>query len=361
MCLDAIQAIELTDEVLLDIYDSVSKDANLQAVSQRLRWVAKQIAQASFLALDDVVIGGAAAQGLVSNNPAAEIVCFVRQLPYKNFQQWLPHILDTLSPVLEATLVDCRADRFKVEKDHLRFFLAAGPDVSPGGGEAVCGGTSELRVKVYISPVFRDSEHLAECLQACPIADRLFLYPAMVRERNDFVGRQPLPRRVLMRLMMWWASKQLWSSASTAPSDWLLQQVALHSAQCVEQSLGGQASSSSNLLAMVVHMMEFCTKLDTCQVTWTGISGGLPHTDSCRSNGAHFKDALNPHFDMIESTGFDTRDLASAAAEPTWRLAFQKEAAKWLLRTGQHSRGDDEASVFSANSEEFHDAEDGHD
>merc|ERR1719364_681353 len=112
--------------------------------------VCRQVEGASFLALEEVVLGGAAGKGLLTSGPIAEIVLFVRQLPYRNFAQWLPHILETLSPVLE---------------------------------------------------------HQLESIKATPPAERFYFYPALIKERNEFVGRQSQQTKVLVRLLTWWASK----------------------------------------------------------------------------------------------------------------------------------------------------------
>jgi len=165
-----------------------------------------------------VVLGGAAGKGLLTNGPQAEIVLFVRQLPYRNFAQWLPHILETLAPVLEHQLSSVKAEKFKVEKDHVHFVLA---------GHA----QRELPVQVFLSPVFKNRDHLLECVKATPPAERSYFYPALVKERNEFVGRQSQQTKMLIRLLSWWVSKQRWTSSMAAPSDWLIELVAIHACQ----------------------------------------------------------------------------------------------------------------------------------
>merc|ERR1719174_984364 len=100
--------------------------------------VCRQVEGASFLALEEVVLGGAAGKGLLTSGPIAEVVLFVRQLPFRNFAQWLPHILETLSPVLEHQLQGQGASKFRVDRDHLQFHLA--------------GGDRDILIEVYLSP-----------------------------------------------------------------------------------------------------------------------------------------------------------------------------------------------------------------
>lgn len=165
-----------------------------QVVMQRLMTVCRQIELASFLALDEVVLGGAEGKELLTAPFAAKIVLFVRQLPYANFPQWLPHILDTLSHVLEHQLAALRAERFKVEKDHLRFCLRGGVP-SSGGAPA-----NNLHIQIYLSPVFRSSDHLFECIKAASDDERPYFHPALVKEGNDYIGRQPHHVKVFANL-----------------------------------------------------------------------------------------------------------------------------------------------------------------
>merc|ERR1719506_1001044 len=201
---DVIAAIELTDQVYSDIHARLAQGANYQTVVQWLMAICRQIEEASFLALEEVVLGGAAGKGLVTSGPQAEIVLFVRQLPYRNFATWLPHILETLAPVLEYQLTTQRAEKFKVEKDHLRFQMEGGTD-------------REVTVQLYLSPVFKSREPLLESIRATPPAERFYFYPALVKERNEFIGRQSNQTKVMIRLITWWASKQRFTSAFSTP------------------------------------------------------------------------------------------------------------------------------------------------
>jgi len=90
----------------------------------------------------------------------------VRQLPYRNFAQWLPHILETLAPVLEYQLNSVKAEKFKVEKDHVHFVLTG-------------NSQRELPVQVFLSPIFKNQEHLINgrnCHSSCQLNETFFPY-----------------------------------------------------------------------------------------------------------------------------------------------------------------------------------------
>jgi len=363
---EELQEIALTDEVFFDILSSVSKEGSFESTVQRLKEVCRQIEKASFLALDEVVLGGAAGKGFCSVGAAAEIVLFVRQLPYRNFPQWLPHILDTLLPVLESQLasVGIKAERCRVEKDHLRFSLPA----TDGGGvkAGVAGGEgSDLFVKVFISPVFRGPEHRLECIKAASIADRPYFFPAFVKERSDLIGRQPSSAKKLILLTAWWASKQNWSSPLNAPSDWLLELTVVHAR--------GQLAEGVGIADSVTRVMEVLASMDRAKVSSWADSGiaGYGSEDIWKPLLGHeplFMDPLNPYANLADAAHFDARELAAAAEAPGCTLAFRREAAKWLLRAAADSGGggaeegedrEGEAREGGGSDEEYEDAEEG--
>lgn len=325
---EVVQQIELTDQVYYDIHAHLNKDINHQAVVQRLMAVCRQIEQSCFLALEEVVLGGAAGKGLLTTGPAAEIVLFVKQLPYRSFPQWLPNILETMAPVLEHQLASMGAERFKVEKDHLRFFLV-------GGGAVASGGLAGDLVQVFLCPVFRGREHLLECIKASPPAEQPYFRPALVKERNDFVARQPQRLKVLMRLMAWWASKQCWSGRPTAPMDWLVELVVIH--VCSELRRASPHGQEEGLAEAVGRILEVFANFETIKVLWehdTQVAYSPQDVSRPLLNQEPlFVDPLNPYSNLADASALDSRELAAAAQPPACFIAFQREAAKWLLRS----------------------------
>jgi len=322
-----------------------------------LKEVCRQIKSASFLALDEIVIGGAVGKGLLSAGTTAEIVLFVRQLPYRNFPQWLPHILDTLMPVLEGQLATAgiKAERFKVDKDHLRFNLVGG-----GAKGAAAADGSDLLVKVFISSMFKGPEHLLESIKVASLADRPYFSPAFVKERNDLIGRQTSRVKQLIRLTTWWASKQNWSSSLGAPSEWLLELIAVHACrQLSEAKIGGgtQDGSMEGMADAVAHIMDILADVEKLKVSWAD-SGDATYKpeDLWRPLQAHeplFMDPFNPYSNLADASQWDPREVAAAALAPGCFLAFRREAAKWLLKSAEGGEvAEDEESEGSEESEE---------
>ncbi|CAK0824598.1 unnamed protein product [Prorocentrum cordatum] len=280
---EALEQVELTHQVYSDIAAQIMQRARLEATVQMLQGVCRQVEQASFLALEEVVLGGAAGKGLPSAGSHAEIVIFVRQLPYKNFTQWLPHILETLVPVFESQLSGERAGKLKVERDHLQCLLPGGPEL-PG----------DVSVQIYISPVFKGREHLLECIRAAPPTERPFFYPALAKERNELVGNQSEQVKTLIWLMTWWSLKQNWTSALAGPSDWLVELAVVHACR----QPGGVAGF--DLAERVARVLEVFMNFESVKVLWA--ETGLALYESQRriwrpllSHQPLFMDPLNPY------------------------------------------------------------------
>jgi len=344
LSLEAIQKIELTDQVYSSVHSRIAQGPAYQAVVQRLLAVCRQIEKASFLALEEVVLGGAAGKGLLTAppQPQAEIVLFVRQLPFRNFAQWLPHILDTLSPVLEYQLADKRAGKFKVEKDHLRFQIGGGTE-------------KELVVHVHVCPVFKSREHLLECIKASPPAERFYFYPAMVKDRNDLVGRQSQQTKALIRLMTWWTSKQAWSSSVAVPSDWLVELAVIHGCQQLGEAAGGD-QKDFDLAEKVTQVLEIFANFESLKVLWAD-DGAATYSlqDIWRPLLSHeplFMDPLNPYCNLADANSFDAHELALAAQPPGCLDAFKREAARFVMVPGGGEDEDDDGQEYEDAEEE---------
>lgn len=328
---EALEAVELTHQVYSDIAAQIMQRARLQAAVRLLEGVCRQVEQESFLALEEVVLGGAAGKGLPSAGSHAEIVIFVRQLPYKNFTQWLPHILETLVPVFESQLSGERAGKLKVERDHLHCQLPGGPELM-----------GEVSVLIYISPVFKGREHLLECIRASPPTERPFFYPALVKERNELVGKQPEQVKTLIWLMTWWSQKQSWTSALAGPSDWLVELVVIHACQ----QPGGAADF--DLAEQASRVLEIFMNFESVKVLWAETGLALYEAqDIWRPLLSHeplFMDPLNPYSNLADASSFDSQELVAAAQRPGCYTAFKREAAHLAAAAAAEEDDEDEGA-----------------
>mmetsp|Transcript_123061 Transcript_123061/g.223773 ORF Transcript_123061/g.223773 Transcript_123061/m.223773 type:complete len:747 (+) Transcript_123061:132-2372(+) len=335
---EALLQIRLTNEVFREIHSRLQQGNSFQMVVQQLMSICRQMESSSFLALEEVVLGGAAGKGLLTSGPQAEIVLFVKQLPYRNFPQWLPHILETLAPVLEDQLSTHKAEKFKVEKDHVQFSIMGDHQ-------------QEIVVQVFLSPTFKSHEHLLESIKAAPPAERFYFYPCMVKERNDFVGRQPQSTKELIRLLTWWASKQRWSSALATPSDWLIELIVIHACQ---QLPAGMDGVDLELADTVTRILEIFANFESIKVLWADTGAALYSLqDIWRPLLSHeplVMDPLNPYCNLVDVNSFDSHDLVAAAQPPNCFMCFRREAAQFVKLSKSHE--DDEGEGDYADAEE---------
>eukprot|EP00927_Polykrikos_kofoidii_P049628 TRINITY_DN43665_c0_g1_i1.p1 TRINITY_DN43665_c0_g1~~TRINITY_DN43665_c0_g1_i1.p1 ORF type:complete len:770 (-),score=151.26 TRINITY_DN43665_c0_g1_i1:45-2354(-) len=325
---EQIRDVQMTDAAYRDVYASiVRRGPNYQELVQRLMAVCQQIEQASFLALDEVVLGGAVGKGLLScHGPQAEIVLVVRQLPRRNFGQWLPHILGTLASVLEAQLAAAGAEQFRLENDHIQFQLS--------GSES-----ADAIVQVFISPVFSAQEDVLECIRTTPPTERSYVYPALARERCEFVGRQTQHVKMLIRLMSWWVSKQASSSPSSVPSDWVVELVVINAAAQLERTRQQKEQDISQATVDLSELVIACL---------AGLQALDPTTSRTpASYEPLLSDPLNPFCDLADEGDFQPKELAVAAGSEDRLLLFQREAvvARATLATLQEGDGDEELAA----------------
>ena len=130
----------------------------------------------------------------------------MKGLPTEGHQKWMAPLLRSVKATLSLNFpsdllasMDCTDDSVRMD---------------------VKGG---LVVNVRFSPAF---ENYVETVQALgmlgPYARKPF-EPSFVKERTQFVAKQPGHVKVTMRLMKWWRDQQAWSCALTTPSDYVLE------------------------------------------------------------------------------------------------------------------------------------------
>jgi len=81
-----------------------------------------------------------------------------------------------------------------------------------------------------------------------------------VKERTQFVAKQPGHVKVTIRLLKWWRDQQSWSCALTRPSDAILELVAIY----VAQQSGKTAQAQ-----MIANCMSVLARFTQLRVVWS--------------------------------------------------------------------------------------------
>ncbi|CAE7519560.1 unnamed protein product [Symbiodinium microadriaticum] len=299
---------DFNDKDFRDI-DCIFDEEIQKDVKAMLEVLRHQLEKVSFLAVDCAVVGGPVGQGLHCRH-GAEIVLFVRQLPFKNFSQWLPHLVETLTPVLQFQLGQLAAptiDCVKAGRDRVHFDLLA-------------EGLS-IPIEVLLSPIFKSRAHLMECIRDSPPDERLYFYAAFVRERNELMAGQSTDVKAIMNLMLWWVSVQPWSIASVRPTKWLVQLLTLRSCRKVQSDRSRLVAAVLRSFADLASLKELWEDADTSlclyvsQDVWKPLLGQRPLV----------MDPVNPFCNLLD--GFDGSELIKYAQPPVCWSAFSGHAA----------------------------------
>merc|ERR1712216_798372 len=117
---------------------------------------------------------------------------------------------------------------------------------------------------------------------------------SFVKERTQFVAKQPGNVKVTIRLL-WWRDQQQWSCALTRPSDYVIELIAIYAyQQC------GKLSQSQ----MIANCMSIFARFDQLRVMW--------------SNYYDQKDVWSPLMMqrplLMDPEDFDPRELTQYAA-----------------------------------------------
>jgi hypothetical protein len=305
---DVIARLMLTDDMLLEVHGRIAHWDVYHTAVREVKKLCEVLEANSFLAVQDVTMGGPVGKGVVTKDTLqATVALFVKQLPYTDHSKWLPHIMETLHAVMDITLKG-RAESSKVEN-----------------GTLILKMPQNLVVTICLSPIYKNHEHLLDCIRNTAPAARGMYQWSFVKEHVDFVGRQEQETKQIIRLVSWWASQQSWSSAFTTPDTYLLELIVIHAAEQLK-------SQKPSMIDMINHVLEIFANFDSIKVIWAD-TGLAMYTlkDIWKPLLTHeplFMDPCNPYVNLVDANVFDCRELVKFASSSDRLAPFQKEAAK---------------------------------
>merc|ERR1719169_238688 len=167
--------IEQNDEMYQELHTKISSRSFNSRVAQALTTVKDVVQEKSFLNVVEVVKGGSVGKGTaITDCEDAELVFFVKGLPTEGHQKWMAPLLRSVKATLSLNFPSDVLASMECTDDSVRM------DVKGG-----------LVVNVRFSPAF---ESYVETVQALgllgPYARKPF-EPSFVKERTQFVAKQP--------------------------------------------------------------------------------------------------------------------------------------------------------------------------
>ena len=218
----------------------------------------------------------------------------MKGLPTEGHQKWMAPLLRSVKATLSLNFpsdllasMDCTDDSVRMD---------------------VKGG---LVVNVRFSPAF---ENYVETVQALgmlgPYARKPF-DPSFVKERTQFVAKQPGHVKVTMRLMKWWRDQQAWSCPLTTPSDYVLELIVIYAAQ----QCGKVAQAQ-----MIANCMSLLARFDQLRVVWSNYYDPSDVWSPLMLQKPLLMDPVNPFTNVADP---------QAHLRRKWQLLIHGTLVKW--------------------------------
>jgi len=283
------QAIEQNDELYQELHTKISSRSFNSRVAQALSTIKEVVEEKTFLNIADVVKGGSVGKGTaIQDCEDAELVFFVKGLPAEGHSKWMPPLLRSVQSVLMENIPADMASDIECTEDTVRMSVK-----------------NTITVNLRFSPVF---DSYAETVQALgrlgPHARKPF-EASFVKERSQFVAKQPGHVKVTIRLLKWWREQQTWSCALTRPSDYVLELVAIYAAQQCGKVTQAQ---------MIANCMSLLARFDHLRVVWSNFYDANDVWAPLMKQKPLLMDPVNPFTNVADPQDFDARELMSCAA-----------------------------------------------
>jgi len=283
-------------EKFVELHSTIySKSFNTEATN-RVNELVSILSGIEVLNSSCIAVGGSVAKGtMISSHADAEVVVFSREVDAAFPGTSMQSLLSATAGVLAASRDSLCLDDVE-QLDHSLLV------------HMKCSGS--LTVRVYMAPVF---ENHAEALQVVGDevvfgengADARKLYsPSFVRERTQFVARQPSSVKMTIRLIKWWRDQQTWHGDLARPCDDILELATIYSAATKKPK--DQADA-------IEHVLELFSKFKKVKVIWSNHYSKDDVWGPLLRQKALLMDPANPYVNVADPSTFDPRELIELA------------------------------------------------
>jgi len=281
--------IETNDELYQELHNKISSRSFNSRVAQALTTVKDVVQEKSFLNVVEVVKGGSVGKGTaITDCEDAELVFFVKGLPTEGHQKWMPPLLRSVQSTLVENLPADMATSIQCTEDSVRMDMKG-----------------SIIVHLRFSPAFENYVKTVQALGALGPYARKPFEPSFVKERTQFVAKQPGHVKVTMRLMKWWRDQQAWSCPLTTPSDYVLELIVIYAAQ----QCGKVAQAQ-----MIANCMSLLARFDQLRVVWSNYYDPSDVWSPLMLQKPLLMDPVNPFTNVADPQDFDARELMSFAS-----------------------------------------------
>jgi len=278
---------EVDCQQYLDLHDKICGRSFNSKIAQALNNLVETVSEVSFLNISHVVKGGSVGKGTaISGVTDAEVVFFLKGLPATGQDKWLPPLLKAVSGVLTLG--------------------------SEHGVDEVCTTEDSLRMRVKglitvdmrFSPVFDSYASVIQTLGEQGPEARKYYATSLVKERTQFIAKQPGHVKVTIRLLKWWRDQQTWSGKVFRPTDEMLELVSVYSA--VQTKPADQRVAISNVMALLAQANDL-------RIVWSNYYSKDDVWAPLLRQRPLLMDPTNPFINIADPQSFDATELMKLA------------------------------------------------
>merc|ERR550537_2043329 len=256
------------EEMYHELHTKISSRSFNSRVAQALSTIKEVVESKLFLNVVEVAKGGSVGKGTAINEcEDAELVFFVKGLPTEGHKKWLSPLLKSVQSVLTENLdaeiaasVECTETSVQVSMKN------------------------QVTVDLRFSPAFESYASTVQALGASGPEARKPFEASFVKERTQFVAKQPGNVKVTIRLLKWWRDQQQWSCALTRPSDYVIELIAIYA------------------------------RFDQLRVMWSNYYDQKDVWSPLMMQRPLLMDPVNPFSNIVDPQDFDSRELTQFAS-----------------------------------------------
>jgi len=256
---------------------------------QTLNDIVEVVTEKSFLNIAQVVKGGSIGKGTaISRETDAEVVLFLQALPPVGHEKWLPPLLKGVAGVLNEHLGD----------DH-RF-----GDITSGEDSVKFGVKGLVQINLRFAVAFDSYASAIQELGSQGPEVRKFFGASLVKERVQFIAKQPSHVKVTIRLLKWWRDQQDWSNKMVRPTDEIMELMAIYSSARTKPSDQRKA---------IANVMSLLSRFNELRIVWSNFYSKSDVWSPLLFQRPLLMDPTNPFVNIADPQVFDASELMALA------------------------------------------------
>lgn len=279
--------LSIDNQQFLDLHEKIHSRSYNSKITQSVNDLVSALSDMTFLDIDHIVIGGSVGKGTaIAGEATANVTFFLRGLPANNHAIWLAPLLKAIAGVIAQDFQTAHGiENVQIVEDCIRMQVL---------------GLNPVVLQLHLSPTFANYQETLQAIRERGHDEQKRFASSLVKERTQFVSRQPNSVKITIRLMKWWRDQQEWYGRLSRPSDEILELAAVYSA--VQTKPADQKEAIANLMSLL-------SRFEQVRVVWSNYY----HKDDVCSpllrQRPLLMDPTNPFVNEADPQIFDASEL----------------------------------------------------